>query len=502
MKPPVFTGSKKDEDPQNFIDEVQKIFRVMHATDTEAVELATYQLKDVANTWYETWEDSRGEDADPGTWKDFADAFLEHFLPIEVLEAKALEFERLRQNDMSVNEYYLKFISLAKYAPEMVRDMRARVRRFVLGLSDDLFADANIAAQNNDMAITKMVAFVQGNEDRGKHQFFKKSKSGPAPSSASAPVPRSKFNKKNQNFRTADSQSQASVGYRVPGYPICNTCGKRHPGLCRLGTNGCFGYGQQGHFLRDCPSAKQNNGGNAAQSTNSVAHHNSQAQQVRGATKSNNVGDGRNQLYALADRQDTEARGDVVIVLLESPIVLLSLCEPFEVSTPVGESVIARYIYKGCPVKVHLRLTVADLVELEMLDFDVIMGMVWLESCYAKVGCRTKIVSFEFPGEPVLEWKGDVVAPRGRFISYLKARKMISKGYIYHLVRVKDADAQIPTLQSVPIVNEFPEVFPEDLPGIPPDREIDFGTDLLPGTKPISIPPYIMAPAELKELKV
>ncbi|XP_075076665.1 uncharacterized protein LOC142163291 [Nicotiana tabacum] len=462
---------------------------------------------------------------------------------------------------MSVNEYYLKFVTLAKYAPEMVREMRARVRRFVLGLSDDLFADANIAAQNNDMTITKMVAFVQGNEDRlkeeerlwrekerefskraksignfnhggsqagGNRQFFKKSKLGPTPSSASAPVPRSKFNKKKQNFRTADSQSQASVGYRVPGYPICNTCGKRHPGLCRLGTNGCFGCGQQGHFLRDCPSAKQNNGGNAAQSTNSAAHHNSQAQQGRSATKSNNAGGGRNRLYALADRQDTEARGDVVIGMLTiftfdvyalidpgstlsyvTPYIAKNfgiepekLCEPFKVSTLVGESVIARCIYKGCPVKVHHRLTVADLVELEMLDFDVIIGMDWLESCYAKVGCRTKIVSFEFPDEPVLEWKGDVVAPRGRFISYIKARKMISKGYIYHLVRVKDADAQIPTLQSVPIVNEFPGVFPEDLPGIPPDREIDFGIDLLPGTKPISIPPYRMAPAQLKELKV
>ncbi|XP_070028978.1 uncharacterized protein [Nicotiana sylvestris] len=402
MKPLVFTGSKKDKDPQNFIDE----------------------LKDVANTLYEIWEESREEDADPSTKKEFADAFLEHFLPIKVLEAKALEFERLRQNDMSVNEYYLKFVSLAKYAPEMVRDMRARVRRFVLGLSDDLIAVANIAAQNNDMTITKMVDFVQGNEDRLKEE---------------------------------------------------ERCS------------------QQGHFLRDCPSTKQNNGGNVAQSTNSAAHHNSQVEQGRGAAKSNNVGSGRNSLYALADRQDTEARGDVVTE---------KLCEPFEVFTPVGESVIARCIYMGCPVKVHHRLTVADLVELEMLDFDVIMGMDWLESCYAIVGCRTKIVSFEFPGEPVLEWKGDAVTPRGRFISYLKARRMISKGYIYHLVRVKDTDAEIPTLQSVPIVNEFPEVFPEDLPGVPPDREINFGIDLLPGTKPISIPPYRMAPIDLKELKV
>ncbi|XP_019258898.1 PREDICTED: uncharacterized protein LOC109237094 [Nicotiana attenuata] len=390
----------------------------------------------------------------------------------------------------------------------MVRDMRARVRRFVLGLLDDLFADANIAAQNNDMTITKMVTFVQGNEDRlkeeerlrrekerefskraksagnfshggsqagGNRHFFRKSKSGPAPSSASAP---------------------ASVGYRVPGHPICNTCGKRHPGLCRLGTNGCFGCGQQGHFLRDCPSAKQNNGGNVAQSTNSAAHHNSQAQQGCGAAKSNNAGGGRNRYPGSTLSYVTP------YIAKKFGVELEKLCEPFEVSTPVGELVIARCIYRGCPVKVRHRLTVADLVELEMLDFDVIMGMDWLESCYAKVGCRTKIVCFEFPGEPVLEWKGDAVTPRGRFISYLKARKMISKGYIYHLVRVKDADAQIPTLQSVPIANEFPEVFPEDLPGIPPDREIDFGIDLLPGTKPISIPPYRMAPVELKELKV
>ncbi|WMV09562.1 hypothetical protein MTR67_002947 [Solanum verrucosum] len=57
------------------------------------------------------------------------------------------------------------------------------------------------------------------------------------------------------------------------------------------------------------------------------------------------------------------------------------------------------------------------------------------------------------------------------------------------------------TISEVPVVNEFPEVFPDDLPGVPPKREINFGIDLLPDTEPIFIPPYRMAPAELKELK-
>ena len=51
------------------------------------------------------------------------------------------------------------------------------------------------------------------------------------------------------------------------------------------------------------------------------------------------------------------------------------------------------------------------------------------------------------------------------------------------------------------MVNEFVDVFPEELPGLPPEQEVDFGIDLLPDTQPISIPPYRMAPAELRELK-
>ena len=70
----------------------------------------------------------------------------------------------------------------------------------------------------------------------------------------------------------------------------------------------------------------------------------------------------------------------------------------------------------------------------------------------------------------------------GGFISYLKERRVISKGYIYHLVQVKDSSYDTPTIESVLVVYEFPEVFPEDLPRVPPEVEIDFEIDLLPDT--------------------
>ena len=93
------------------------------------------------------------------------------------------------------------------------------------------------------------------------------------------------------------------------------------------------------------------------------------------------------------------------------------------------------------------------------------------------------------------------MSPKGKFISYLKARKMIRKDYLYHLVRVYELEAEVPTLQSIPVVNEFPDVFLDELPGLPLKREIEFAIDLLPDTQPIFISPYRMAPAELKELK-
>ncbi|XP_070045040.1 uncharacterized protein [Nicotiana tomentosiformis] len=125
------------------------------------------------------------------------------------------------------------------------------------------------------------------------------------------------------------------------------------------------------------------------------------------------------------------------------------LIEPFEMSTPIGDPVIARWVYKDRIVIVHSHSIVAYLIELDMVEFDVIMGMDWLASCYANVDCKSKMVLFQFSGEPIIEWKGNTALPRG----------------------------------------------------LPPEREIEFVIDTLPNTQPISIPPYIIAPAELRELK-
>ena len=97
--------------------------------------------------------------------------------------------------------------------------------------------------------------------------------------------------------------------------------------------------------------------------------------------------------------------------------------------------------------------------------------------------------------------EGENSIPRGRIISCLKACKMISEVCLYHIVRVQDLNSEIPPIESISVVREFSKVFLNDIPCIFPERDIDFGIDLLPDTNPISIPPYWMSLAELKELK-
>ncbi|WMV29170.1 hypothetical protein MTR67_022555 [Solanum verrucosum] len=108
MNPPEFYGSKMNEDPQEFIDEVHKMLDIMGVTPVEKAELAAYQLKGVAQVWFNQWKETRTEEMDLIQWERFKNAFLDRFFPIEMREAKVLGFIKLRQDSMSVKEYALR----------------------------------------------------------------------------------------------------------------------------------------------------------------------------------------------------------------------------------------------------------------------------------------------------------------------------------------------------------------------------------------------------------
>ncbi|XP_056160065.1 uncharacterized protein LOC130135302 [Syzygium oleosum] len=94
------------------------------------------------------------------------------------------------------------------------------------------------------------------------------------------------------------------------------------------------------------------------------------------------------------------------------------------------------------------------------------------------------------------------MASKISFVSALEAYQLLEKGAQGHLAVVKDQSKKEVKLEEVLVIRDFSDVFPEESPGLPPKREIEFVNELAPGTEPISKAPYHMAPAELKELKV
>ncbi|XP_070003321.1 uncharacterized protein [Nicotiana sylvestris] len=178
-----------------------------------------------------------------------------------------------------------------------------------------------------------------------------------------------------------------------------------------------------------------------------------------------------------------------------------SLSAPVYVSTLMGDSIIVDRVYHSCVVTIMSLETSIDLLLLDMVDFYVTLGMDWMSPYHAILDCHAKNVTLALLGLPLLGWRGTSGHSTSRVISYVKAHNMVKKGCLAYLAYVRDSSMEVPSMDSVPVFCAFPELFPADLQGMPPGRDIDFCIDLAPGTQPISIPPYHMVLLELKELK-
>ena len=169
-----------------------------------------------------------------------------------------------------------------------------------------------------------------------------------------------------------------------------------------------------------------------------------------------------------------------------------------EISTPTGESLWPSQMLKGSLFYIEGKDMEADLILIYLKGLDVILGMDWLASNYASMDCFRKEVIFRRPGLLVVVFYGERRrAPSG----LIYARCLLQKGCKGYLAHIVDTHSSEVRLEDVSVVRDFLDVFLDDLPGLPPEREIDFPINLVPSTAPISLPPYRMAPTELKELK-
>ena len=110
----------------------------------------------------------------------------------------------------------------------------------------------------------------------------------------------------------------------------------------------------------------------------------------------------------------------------------------------------------------------ADLILFKLGEFDIILGMDWLGENSAQINCKTKKVYLKTKSGEKVVFKGQ--RQEQLFLTIVQAKKLLRKGCESFLAYVVDSEKGNPNIEDIPVVNEFPDVFPDELPGLPPDR--------------------------------
>ena len=168
----------------------------------------------------------------------------------------------------------------------------------------------------------------------------------------------------------------------------------------------------------------------------------------------------------------------------------------------MGMSVVCNNVYRNISVKISEGEMRWNFIPLSISKFDVILGMDGLSYYRANVNCYTRQVEFEKENREKITFVRENKKIPIKIISIMMAMKYLRKGYEAYLTYVIEKKKKGPNLKELLMVNEFEDVFLEDLPSLLPKKEIKFKIELIPGIAPISQAPYRIASAELKELNV
>ncbi|XP_073309939.1 uncharacterized protein [Primulina huaijiensis] len=178
-----------------------------------------------------------------------------------------------------------------------------------------------------------------------------------------------------------------------------------------------------------------------------------------------------------------------------SPLSMsLLVSTPFGVDISVVSMILDGIIsYKGYELR-------SDMIILDMTDFDCIVRINVLRRYCATVDCYQRVLYFYTDGKEHWTFYGKGSHPRVPLVYAIRMYRLFEHGHVGYLIYAVDVTEKKEEvgIEEIPIVAEFADVFPDEIPSFPSVREVEFGIELMLGTSPISRTPYRMAPAELK----
>ncbi|KAA0053123.1 ty3-gypsy retrotransposon protein [Cucumis melo var. makuwa] len=441
--PKTFDGSMDDPTKaQMWLTSVETIFRYMKCPNDQKVQCAIFFLTDRGTAWWETAERMLGSNVNHITWEQFKESFYEKFFSTSMRSAKQQEFLNLKKDNMTVEQYGAEFDILSRFAPDVVRNEAIGTDKFVSSLKQDLkgFVQAFRPTTHADALRLAMDMSLHERAD-----LFKAAERG--------------------SIVTSLLQQEGLLESYLPVVAV-------------------------GDLMDDTPTSQQG-------SVFATTRH--EAKQA-GTVVTCMLPILGHFAFVLFDSGSSHSFISSIFVQ-HLCLEVKPLSSILYVSTPSGEVILSKEKIKACQVEVANHVLDVTLLVLDIRDFDVILVMDWLSANHASIDCSRKEVLFNPPLTINFKFKGAGTVVLPKVISAMIANKLLSQGTWSILASVVDTREPEVSLSSEPVVREYPNVLPDELPGLPPPNEIDFSIELKPSTVLIFRALYRIASTELKELK-
>ncbi|GJX27424.1 reverse transcriptase domain-containing protein [Tanacetum coccineum] len=542
-----FHGTEGAVGLTRWFEKLESQFGISNVAEGDRVKFASSTLLDGALTWWNVYVRSVTLDTAHATpWSDFKAMFIRKYCPRNEIKQMENELWNLKVKGTNLTAYNQRFQELILLCLEMVPNVDRLLERYIEGLP--LSIKGNVTSSKPvdlheaiDMAQGLMYQVVQ---ELGENSGDKRKWNG----SHYNHNPNNTNNTSNLNLNKHPETARVFIAGQdsyAGKLPHCGKCGRHHIDSCPPAYYNC---GKAGHKTKDCrapprhyknkcPNNGNQGGGNQIRGNPQNPQNNQRQNQgnpkgsnqaststqggrrapgrvyslcAEAAVKDNNVVNGTfliNNVYASV-LFDTGADRSFVSYAFSKYIDIppTTLDTNYNVELADGKSLTTNTILRGCTINLQNHLFKIDLLPIELGSFDVIVGMDWMAKHRAEVVCYEKYICVPYRNDILIiqgERNGIKNKSRLEVISSIRTQKYIDQGcqvFLIQMMKEEKTEISERRIEDVPVVRDFPEVFPEDLPGLPPTRQVEFHIELIPGAAPVARAPYRLAPAEMKEL--